>query len=389
MINFNDYQIAYKNYSLKELKASFRLFSLMRYQRFVDFLSKLGLVALRLRLPFTKYFIRKTIFNQFVGGRSLQEVKKTIKKLANANILTILDIGIEGSEKEEDYLRLLEESKIAIQFAKEEDFVPVITAKISGLGSNRLLERYGTSAYSKQDEQEFDLVKKRINDICALAANNNTAIFIDAEESWIQRGIDDISNELMQAYNHERVVVYKTYQLYRKDKLQELKLDMENAKQEGYLLGAKIVRGAYMEKENEKAAEMGVESVIHDNKQNCDNDYNAAIKYCLEHYKMVSLCTATHNQKSIEYQLDLMDQFNIPKNHSHINFCQLLGMKDNLSYNLAHHNYTSSKYVPYGSIEDVFPYLIRRSQENSSIQSEVERELSSLREEISRRKTTM
>lgn len=387
MIDFNDYRIAYQNRSLKELKASFRLFSLMKYGQLIKTLSNLGLTALKLKIPLTSWLIHKTIFKQFVGGRTLSEAKKTIEELGAFQVLTILDIGIEGSESEKDYLRLYEESHRAILFAKEESFVPVITAKISGLSSNRLLERYGTDHFTPEDAIAFNEVKRKIQGICSLAAKNEVSIFIDAEESWIQRGIDDLSNELMQDHNKNRVTVYKTYQLYRKDKLQELKRDLQQAKEHAYVLGAKIVRGAYMEKENLRARNQGVESVIHDNKENCDRDYNAAIRFCMENYQHVSLCTATHNQESILYQLELMEEFNIPKDHPHINFCQLLGMKDNLTYNLAHHGYSSSKYVPYGSVQDVFPYLVRRSEENSAIQSEVEKELDAIRAELQRRKS--
>lgn len=213
------------------------------------------------------------------------------------------------------------------------------------------------------------------------------ALFIDAEESWIQDAIDQLTDEMMAEFNQERVVVYNTFQLYRHDRLQFLKDSYEKALEGGYLLGAKMVRGAYMEKERDRAKKMGYPSPIQPNKEATDRDYNLAVLFCVEHYERIASSVATHNQFSTAYQVELMEQEELPKRHPHLSFCQLYGMSDQLTFNLAKAGYRVSKYMPFGPIKDVIPYLIRRAQENSSVNGEMSRELQLIEQELKRRKT--
>ena len=386
MINFDNLEVAYARLSDKEIHRVYRLFKLMSNPILNKIGTKLGLIAVKLRLPLVETIVYKTIFKQFVGGRTLMECQSLVTELYNNDILTILDVAVEGSETEEQYNRVLRETIDAIHFAKINDSTPVVTTKITGLADTELLERYTSGKCSDTDMELFKRVEKRLDTICKMAKESKVSIFIDAEESWIQKAIDDLCMTMIRRYNRDYAVVYNTYQLYRKDKLNELKKDIEEAKEESFILGAKVVRGAYMEKERDRAEDLGVPCLIQDTKSDTDADFNAAIESCLSDYEVVSLCNASHNRQSIELQLKFMAEKNIPKKHPHLNFCQLYGMSDYLTYNLAYSGYISSKYVPYGKVREVFPYLIRRAQENSSALGEMSRELEMLKTEIARRK---
>ena len=235
-------------------------------------------------------------------------------------------------------------------------------------------------------QKEFDAALVLLDKLAKAAYDNHMALYIDAEESWIQSAIDEATDIMMGRYNQEKVTVYNTFQMYRHDRLDFLKKSFERAKKGNYILGAKLVRGAYMEKERERATEKGYPSPIQPNKAACDQDYNAAVKFCVDNHTQIASCVASHNEYSNRYQIELMEEQQIPKDHPHLNFCQLYGMSDNLTFNLANAGFNAGKYTPYGPVEDVIPYLIRRARENSSVDGELSRELSLVQEELRRRK---
>lgn len=386
-LDFDNLELAFRHKSDRQLRRSAILFQLMNSNFFTKVSTFLGLLALKLRIPFTEWGIYKTIFAQFVGGRTLLETQETVDELFDYNVLTMLDIGIERSKSSADIERVKDESLKAIHFAGMNEAVPVITTKLTGLADMKLLEKYGNGDMTVQDHEAFDLLFERLNLICKTASDQKVGVFIDAEETWIQDAIHDLAMKMIRKYNLDEPIVYNTYQMYRVDRLELIKKDIESAKAEGFILGVKLVRGAYMEKENERAENLGLVSPIHKTKEACDQDYNEALELCLENYHHVSLSNATHNRTSTSLMVDYLLKNNLPVDHKHFNFCQLYGMGDFFSFNLANSGFRAAKYVPYGKVRDVFPYLVRRAKENSSVSGEVSRELKLIKMEIARRKT--
>lgn len=386
IVDLDNTAIAFEPKNDKELKQTIFLFKMMNKTFLVNVGSKLTLFALKIRLPI-QGIIKRTVFRQFCGGTSLENCIPNIRQLAKYQVATVLDYGAEAKSTEEEFDKAVLEFLKAIQFAAKNDTVPVVTCKVTALAKFELLEKVtAKQALTKAEEGAWERTQKRMHTICREAQQLGVAIFIDAEESWIQDAIDDLTNLMMAIYNKEKIAVYNTFQMYRHDRLEYLKTSFEHAQKEDYILGAKLVRGAYMEKERNRAMDKGYPSPIQADKASSDRDYNAAVKLCVENYTQIASCLASHNQKSTLYQLELMQDLNIPKNHPHLNFCQLYGMSDNLTFNLAKAGYNVAKYVPYGPIRDVMPYLIRRAQENSAVGGEVSRELKLLRKEQKRRR---
>jgi len=385
-IDFSNTEIAFKNKSDQELKKAYQLFKMMNKSWFVNLGSKLGTLAVKWNLPFSKAIVKNTIFEQFCGGTTLLNSQPTIDKLAKYNVVTLLDYGAEGKTTEEAYNRTMNENIKALEFASTNPSIPVVTTKITGLARFELLEKISAGeSLSVEEEKEYSNVLKRIDAICSSASKNNTSIFIDAEETWIQDSIDSITNLMMSRYNKDKVSVFNTFQMYRHDRLAFLKKSYEEANKQGYLLGAKLVRGAYMEKERARAAEMGYDSPINPSKQVTDEQFNQGIRFCVDHYETIALCNATHNLESSALLASLIQEKNLPKDHPHLNFCQLYGMSDNLTFNLAAEGFNVGKYVVYGQVEEVVPYLVRRAQENASVTGDMSRELELYSEEIKRR----
>lgn len=362
------------------------LFRLMNKGWIVSRGSSLGLWLHSKGINIFNPMLKATIFKQFCGGTSLQDCQTAIDYLHVNKTLSVLDYGAEGKSTEEDFDRTMEENIKAITFASTHPSVPIISSKITSLASEELLRKFQSEGkLSEQESRDFEKVRSRLNQLCHAAKRNNMAVFIDAEETWIQDTIDTLVKDLMEKYNREKVVVYHTYQLYRKDKLNSLIADHQEAVTKGYKLGAKLVRGAYMEKERDRARAMGYPSPIQDTKEDTDRDYNIAIKYCVDHYEQIASCNGSHNQKSVEYEAELIAEKGLQRNHSHLNFCQLYGMSDFITFNLAEGGYNVAKYVPYGPVKEVIPYLIRRAKENTSVTGEMSRELSFILAEMKRR----
>lgn len=378
---------AFAHLSDRQLKKTEWLFSMMNRPWLVKHGSNLALWAIENGVPPAGYMVKNTIFPQFVGGSTLLDSQPTIEMLGKYNTLTILDYGAEAKENELDFNHTMNENIRAIDFSSRSvTTVPVVSSKITGLARFGLLERIQSAqALSKDELIEYRNVLKRVDAICYHAASKNMSVFFDAEESWIQDAIDHLVWLMMRRYNKKRVVVYNTFQLYRKDRLQFLIDSYDRAQKAGFLLGAKLVRGAYMEKEGERAAAMGYENPINSSKHATDDMYNTALRFCLDHLDTMAVCNASHNAESNVMMVEIMERKGIPANHPHTLFSQLYGMSDNITFNLANAGYRVAKYVPYGQVRDVIPYLIRRAQENTSVTGDAGRELKLIRDEVKRR----
>ncbi|MDF2449291.1 MAG: proline dehydrogenase [Bacteroidota bacterium] len=384
MVSFDNTENAFKAKSNRDLSRSYWLFKMVSNPSLVKFGAKVAPIGLALGF---KGLIKNTIFKQFVGGESISECDRTIADLGKYGIGTILDYSVEGKESENDFDACCKETIETIHKAKHEKFIPFCVFKVTGLARFNLLEKVSSNAQLTDSEvAEFDRVKKRVYQICKEAHVANQPLFIDAEESWIQPAIDALADENMALFNKDKAIVYNTFQLYRKDRLDFLKATIAKGKTNGFHIGAKLVRGAYMEKERARAIEMKYPSPIQDSKEKSDIDYNAALDECIKNINVIGLCAGTHNERSSLFLIELMDKYGVAKSDERVYFSQLLGMSDHISYNLALDGYNVAKYVPYGPVKEVLPYLIRRAQENTSVKGQTGRELSLIMKEKLRRK---
>ncbi len=385
--DFKNTKIAFAAKSDAQLKKAARLFGTMNKKWLVDLSAPLGLTAMKWKLPFVKWIAKATIFDQFVGGTTLLKTTPVINKLYESKVLTILDYGAEGRDTEKGYNQSMNEFIRAIEFAATNESTPIVVVKISSLTRHGLLESIQNGeSLNKETRREYRSLLKRIDSICHVSAEQGVSVFFDAEESWIQNTIDHLVLLMMRRYNRERVVVYNTYQMYRHDRLQFLIDNFSYAQENNFMIGAKLVRGAYMDKERNRAIEMGYTSPIQVDKAATDDGFNMALRFCLDNYEQIAVCNATHNQESSMLMAQLMQEKNIPRDHPHLLFCQLYGMSDHLTYNLAHAGFLAAKYVPYGLVEDVFPYLVRRAQENTAVVGDMSREFGLVKQELGRRK---
>ncbi|MBL6874101.1 MAG: proline dehydrogenase family protein [Flavobacteriales bacterium] len=388
MIDFNDSKSAFKDKSDFDLNRAFFLFQTLNYPKISKFLTIILKVILSLRIPIN-YLIKLTIFKQFCGGETILESRKTIDKLWKSSIGTILDYSAEGQENEDDFKDVYEETLKVLDIAKNNPKIPFVVFKLTGLIQFNILKKLSAKEeLSKEENSSLMELNKRLNTICNKAKDISKPIFIDAEESWIQNGIDDLVFSLMKQFNKEKVLIFNTVQMYRNDRLAYLKNISQIAQSEGFKIGLKIVRGAYHEKEIKRALEKGYNIPVHEKKSNTDKDFNNALKFCIENINHISICSGTHNLESSIYLLKLMKEHSIKNNDDRIYSSQLLGMSDNISYNLSNANYNVSKYVPYGPVKKVIPYLIRRAEENRSISGQMGRELKNIIEEKKRRKAS-
>jgi len=386
MISFDNTEIAFSGKTNGDLNRSYWLFKLVSSPTFVNVGQKLTALALNLHIP-VKWIIKPTIFKQFCGGENIEECTKAIEQLGKYNIGTILDYSVEGKESEEDFDHCMKETIATIQKAKGNKHIPFCVFKITGLARVALLEKVSAGKeLSEAEKREYEKVKERVNSICRKAYEFSVPVFIDAEESWTQQAMDDMANNMMEKYNKEKAIVYNTYQLYRHDRLDYLKASFILASEKKYILGAKLVRGAYMEKERARANDKGYPSPINTTKEETDKHYEDALQFCAEHIEQIAICAGTHNEKSSLLLVELMTKKNISPSNPHIYFSQLLGMSDHISFNLSNAGYNVAKYVPYGPVKEVLPYLIRRAQENTSVKGQTGRELGLIIKEKARRK---
>jgi proline dehydrogenase len=392
-ISFENTQNAFAYKSTKALKSAKLLFGFMGYPKLVQLGTNLVPALLKAGLPI-KGIIRNTIFKQFVGGETLAETIPVAQMLAEHNVDVILDYGVEGKEGEENFDHATQVFIDVINHAASQKNIPFISIKVTGLASHELLQtlheapRLRSGIHDNEIEQAaWDRVRERMYAICEAAAEKNVGVLVDAEESWIQDPIDRLTMEMMAVFNTQKAVVFNTIQLYRHDRLHFLRISHQIAEAQGFILGLKLVRGAYMEKERAVALEKNRLSPIQVSKEATDTDYDEAVRFCMDHIHSTAVIIASHNEQSNLLGARLLDEMMLPHNHPHVHFSQLYGMSDTITFNLAKEGFNVSKYLPFGPIQDVIPYLMRRAQENTSVSGQTGRELMQLKRELARRKS--
>lgn len=362
------------------------MFWLMGQNHLSNLLSKMALWALKVKLPMD-WLVKATVYKQFCGGENEVEYAGVLANMQRQHLFAILDYSVEGKESEADFEHTYQVLLSLVGQAKKYPNIPCICLKMTGLVSFSLLEKKSNGVLlSEEEKKQWELLLVRLDRLCEQCRQADLPLYIDAEESWIQPAIDRVVETLMSRYNKQKALVYQTIQMYRWDRLQYLKDLYEQAIQQSYYLGIKIVRGAYLEKERLRAFEQGYKSPIQPNKESTDLDYHQAILFCFERLAHVEICLGTHNEESCLYMTQLMELSNKPKNTPGIWFSQLYGMSDHISYNLAAQGYHVSKYLPFGPVKHTMPYLIRRAQENSSIAGQMGKEYGLYVKELQRRK---
>jgi proline dehydrogenase len=404
MISFDNTEYAFAYKTDKELKKAHFLFSTMGKPWLVNLGLKLMPAAIKWHIPFTKAIIRHTIFSQFVGGETLQQTAPVAKKLGEYNVEVILDYGVEGGDDGEDgYDNATDEFIKVINYAATQKNIPFMSIKVTGLVRFTLLEkmdaamhntdgvlmkRYSTvlTMLTESEQAEWKRAIDRVIKICKIGAEKNIGVLVDAEETWIQDPVDALTILMMDQFNKTKAIVYNTIQLYRHDRLVFLKDCYKAAIERNSILGVKLVRGAYMEKERKRAEENNYPSPIQPSKESSDRDYNEAVSFCVDNIDSIAVIVASHNEYSNLFATECLDKKGLPHNHEHIHFSQLYGMSDNITFNLAKSGCSVSKYLPFGPISDVIPYLMRRAQENSSVSGQMGRELGLIKKEAKRRR---
>lgn len=388
MTDFSNTEIAFSSYSEKDLGKSYWLYRLMNNPFLVRIANTMAVFGLKMKLPIN-WLIKKTVFRQFCGGETIEQSMAVVKKLAESHIFSILDYSVESGGREADYDATAAEIVSIINTAGSNRNISYTSLKMNGLSRHGLMEKLqkrGVEGLTAGEKEEYGRIKARLENICWVATEKKVPFYVDAEESWIQGSVDELVLEMMRKYNREWAVVSTTLQMYIRDKIQYLHKCFETAEKEGFYLGVKFVRGAYWEKERKRAALMGYPSPVYDQKKDTDEAYNEAISFSLNHIDRIVVDNATHNEESSMLMAKLMDEKDIARNHPHAWFSQLMGMSDHISYNLADAGYNVSKYIPYGPVRSVLPYLIRRAQENTAISGQMSRELRLIIKERKRRK---
>lgn len=385
-IDFENSEIAFKGKSNAELRQMHLLFRVMNNGGLVKMGKNMVNLAFSLHLPI-QGIIRNTLYKHFVGGTSIPDCAKTVDKLAAKHADSILDFALEGEEDDALFDATAKEVIRTIEYAHKHEKVPFSVFKITGVGRFDLLVKVSEGEkLTPEEDQEYKRVRRRVDDIFKAGFEKGVPVLIDAEETWIQPVLDDLVMEMMAIYNKEKAIVQNTYQMYRHDSIARIKQHHKIALDGGFKFGLKIVRGAYMEKERARAAAMGYPSPIQPDKPSTDRDFDAIIHYFMDHLDTIDFMVATHNEKSSQLLASLIDERKLPMNHSAIYFAQLYGMSDNLTYNLADKGYNVAKYVPYGEVKTMMPYLFRRAEENTSVKGQSSRELKLIEKEIKRRK---
>lgn len=386
-VQFDDTQIAFSYKSDQQLKKANFIFTVVNNPFISGLATSLVKIGLALRLPI-KSIIRYTVFDHFCGGETIVESEQTINALGKYNVGTILDYSVEGAKTEEGFDNTCAQILSTFDEARKSPHVPFCVFKLTGMGDSELLSKINSNKeLSAIEKTRFEKIKDRVDRICKKAFDFNIPVLIDAEETWIQNPIDSIAREMMRKYNHNQALVFTTYQMYRVDSLQNLKSAFDDASQNNYYLGVKIVRGAYMEKERERAEKFSYPDPIQPDKESTDRAFNDALEFCVTHHDKITLVCGSHNEYSNQFLTELIKKHGLSHEDGKIWFSQLLGMSDNISFNLANKGYNVVKYVPYGPVKSVMPYLFRRASENTSVSGQSSRELLMIRKEIQRRKS--
>ncbi|GHN01202.1 proline dehydrogenase [Cytophagales bacterium WSM2-2] len=388
IVHFDDTAVAFSYKSDKQLKKANLIFSLVNNPTVSAIATRMAKLSLKLRLP-VKGLIRSTVFEHFCGGETIDQSEKTIQNLNKFSIGTILDYSVEGEETEPVFDQTTREIIATIEKAKNNKAIPFSVFKVTGIGAFDLLEKIQAKGNLTEEEKAaWARVQQRVDQICKKAFECGVPVLVDGEDSWIQNPIDELAYAMMQKYNREKAIVLNTFQMYRTDMLDNLKNALEEAIRKNYFLGAKLVRGAYMEKEAARAAKLNYPNPIHPGKDATDKAFNAGLDFCIENINRIKFMCGSHNEYSNQYLASLIQTKGIKPNDPHIWFGQLLGMSDNISFNLAKAGYNVAKYVPYGPVESVMPYLLRRAAENTSVAGQSSRELTLIRKELKRRNSS-
>lgn len=383
---FENTEIAFQLKSDSELERAYFLFKMISHQPLVRIGTAATNFALKANLP-VEGLIRSTVFDHFCGGVNEDDCLPVIDKMYSKGVSSVLDYSVEGKESANQFDDAKTKILKLIHFAEEKDAMPIVVFKPTGFGRFYLFEKKGRGEAFTDDEQaEWHRIEDRFNAVCKLAKEKDVEVLIDAEESWMQDAADELVEDMMRLYNTEKAIVYNTLQTYRWDRFDYIKGLHKRALEGGFKVGIKIVRGAYMEKERERANEMGYTSPICENKAATDDNFNTSLTYMLENLGDIALFIGTHNEKSTYLAMELMQKLGIAKNDNNVWFGQLYGMSDHISFNLAAEGYNVAKYVPFGPVKDVMPYLIRRAEENTSVAGQTSRELNLLKQEKKRRK---
>ena len=382
---FDNTEVAFSLKSNAELERAYFLFKMIQNEPLVRIGSTVTNFALKINLPI-EGLIRSTVFDHFCGGVTEEDCLPIIDKMFTKGVSSVLDYSVEGKENEEEFDATVEKIVKIIKFGQEKKAIPFAVFKPTGFGKFGLYQKMTEQReLGTEEKSEWLRIVARFEKVCSIAHEKDVPILIDAEESWMQDASDNLVEQMMEKYNTKKAIVFNTLQMYRRDRLQYLEELHKRARKKGFYIGMKVVRGAYMEKERKRAEEKGYDSPICTNKKATDDNYNAAIKYMAENEKM-AIFAGTHNEESSFLLMDLAKQFNLKNNDKRLWFGQLYGMSDHISYNLANQGYNVAKYLPFGPVKDVMPYLIRRAEENTSVAGQTTRELNLLTTERKRRK---
>ena len=383
---FDNTEVAFQLKSDTELERAHFLFKMISIEPLVRIGTAVTNFAIKAHLP-VEGLIRSTVFDHFCGGVNEDDCLDIIERMYEKGVSSVLDFSVEGKETEDHFDAAMQKTLKIIRFAAEKESMPIAVFKPTGFGRFYLYQKIGEKKELTEGEKsEWNRVVARYDAVCKLAKEMDVEVLIDAEESWMQDAADDLVTDMMRKYNTDSTIVYNTLQMYRHDRMDFLKKQHQMAQSEGFKLGYKIVRGAYMEKENERAIEKGYNTPICANKQATDLNFNNAAKYILDNLNDISLFVGTHNEESSYLVVDIMKDKGIAPNDNRVWFGQLLGMSDNISFNLANSGFNVAKYVPFGPVKDVMPYLIRRAEENTSVAGQTGRELMLIKKEKERRK---
>jgi len=384
-VDFNNTEIAFHLKSDSDLERAYFLFKMISIEPLVRIGTAATNFALKAHLP-VEGLIRSTVFDHFCGGVNEEDCISTIDKMYASKVYSVLDYSVEGKGEEHKFDSALETILKLIEFSKDKAALPIAVFKPSAFGRFDLYQKVSERKKLSSDENaEWDRIKTRFEKVCSLGKLNNVKILIDAEESWIQDAVDDLILELMQTHNSDDLIVYSTLQTYRWDRLDYLKKIHAKAKTHNFKLGFKVVRGAYMEKERQRAKDLGYKSPICETKALTDALFDATVTYIFSNLKSIHVFIGTHNEESTHLAIKLMEASNISNSDSRVWFGQLYGMSDHISFNLANQGYNVAKYLPFGPVKDVMPYLIRRAEENTSVAGQTSRELALIKKEKRRR----
>ncbi|MEL6976622.1 MAG: proline dehydrogenase family protein [Bacteroidota bacterium] len=385
-VNFENTATAFELKSDSELERAYFLFRLIANEPLVRIGTAVTNFAIKAHLP-VEGLIRATVFDHFCGGTHEEDCLPVIDKMYEKGVHSILDYSVEGKEVEEQFDFAMNKTLEVLDFVKEKSAIPFAVFKPTSFGRLELFQKVGENIDLNQEESaEWELVLARYDRVCARAHDLQVGLLIDAEESWMQDAADAVALDMMRKYNKEKAYIYNTAQMYRWDRLDYVKNLYATAALEKFKVGLKVVRGAYMEKENERAKAHGYQSPICESKQATDDNYNAAVDFIMEHLETLSIFAGTHNEESCLRLSQKISDDSITVDSPAIWFGQLFGMSDHITYNLSAAGFNATKYVPYGPVKDVMPYLIRRAEENTSVAGQTSRELALLEKEKKRRK---